>query len=239
MLDKKTLKKIEKLALKIDWDQSFGGKSKGNKHLSRVILIADFLAERLGADRAIVRAGALLHDVALPTGNDYDYGKNKKIALKLLKQFPVSITDRNAIAECVASHEGTMKPKTLEAKIVHDADVLEKSGILGIIRHTWKMTNLFGLKSTSISHQEAQEIIEHIRWRRKQLCTPLAKKLYRHVHEEIKREKLLKFIRSVSELADRGSVTEKIAVRLADMLTPTQRRKLKEQLTVTYPQRCV
>lgn len=232
------LKKIEKLAIKIDWDQSFGGKSRGNRHLSRVILIADFLAKSLKANKSIVRAGALLHDVALPTGNDYDYEENKKIVLRLLEQFAISVSDRNAIAECVASHEGTMKPKTLEAKIVHDADVLEKSGILGIIRHTWKMTNLFGLKSGIIGNKEAQKIIQHIRWRHKLLCTPLARTLHKHIHEEIKGKTLVKFVRRTAVLAEKGVITEKIAVQLAHTLTVSQRRKLKEQLTVSYLRSC-
>jgi len=141
MLNKNTLQKIKKLALKTDHNVAFSGKSKGNKHLLRVVLIAKFLAQKTGADESIVVAGAFLHDTALPSGNDYNYLKNKKIAKDLLKHFNLSQIELEGIVECVASHEGITNPKTLEAKVVHDADVLEKLGFLGIIRHTWKLTN--------------------------------------------------------------------------------------------------
>ena len=90
MLNKNTLIKIKKLALKIDHDVAFDGKSKGNKHLFRVVRIAKFLSQKTEADLFIVVAGALLHDTALPSGNDYNYLKNKKIVKKLLKTFNLS-----------------------------------------------------------------------------------------------------------------------------------------------------
>ena len=58
MLNKNILLKIKKLALKIDHDIAFGGKSKGNKHLLRVVRIAKFLARKAGANESIAVAGA-------------------------------------------------------------------------------------------------------------------------------------------------------------------------------------
>ena len=79
MITKETLEKIEKISIQIDHDISFAGKSKGNKHLYRVVKIASFLAEKLGAHKEIILAGAYLHDVPLSKGNDSDYEKNKEI----------------------------------------------------------------------------------------------------------------------------------------------------------------
>jgi len=87
MLNKNTLQKIKKLALKTDHNIAFGGKSKGNKHLLRVVRVAKFLAQKTGADEHVAVAGAFLHDTALPSGNDYNYLKNKKIVKKLLRPF--------------------------------------------------------------------------------------------------------------------------------------------------------
>ena len=101
MLDKETLLRIKQVALKIDHNIAFGGKSKGNRHLLRVVRIAQFLAKKTGADFAITTAGAFLHDTALPSGNDYDYSENKKIVRKLLQDFDLSQEEIDKIAECV------------------------------------------------------------------------------------------------------------------------------------------
>src|ERR1700739_2234257 len=169
MLNKKTLKQIQKAAIRIDHDAAFGGKSKGNKHLSRVVRIAKFLAKRAGADLKITEAGAWLHDSALPTGNDYDPVWNAEIVRKILKDVDLTEKEIEKIAECAASHEGTKTPASLEAQIVHDADVIEKTGILGIIRHTWKLTNSRKIDLDRISTRDAREILKHIAWRKKQL----------------------------------------------------------------------
>ncbi len=235
MLDKKTLSKIKKLALKIDWDDAFSGKSKGNRHLFRVVKIAKFLANKTGADKLIVEAGALLHDVPLPSGDDYNYKKNKKIVIKLLKQFDLTKSEQEKIAECVASHEGTVSPKSLEAKIVHDADVLEKSGILGIIRHTWKLTNLGRIKYNNINDKVVQEILHHINQRSKKLQIPQSREINRYLNNiPLSKTQLKKIIQISSKLAKKGVITEKIASILSKQLTPYQKRMLNSQLTLSY-----
>ena len=228
------LKKIRKLAINIDWNLSFSGKSKGNKHLLRIVKIAKFLAQNVGADVFIAEAGALLHDVALPSGNDYNYKKNKIIAQEFLIRFKLSYLEINAIAECVATHEGTVKPKTLEAKIVHDADVLEKSGILGIIRHTWKMTNSGRIDSEKILKKDIKKIIDHIKWRGKQLQTPLAKKLHKCVSININIAQLRKIIPIISGLAKNSITTEDIAKIILKELKRNQRIALTRQLNLSY-----
>lgn len=237
MLNKNTLLKIKKLALKIDYDISFGGKSKGNQHLIRVVRIAKFLAQKTGADPLIVEAGALLHDTALPSGNDCDYQQNKKVVKNLLKSFNFPGTELNKIAECVASHEGTVKPKTLEAKIIHDADVLEKVGILGVIRHTWKMANLKKLNYEMVTNQDVKEILEHIKCRSKKLQTPLAKKISKYLAINLDRQKAKAIISLGASLAVQGVITEKIATVVHKHLNQKQSQKLKEQLSLGYLRR--
>lgn len=234
MLDNKTLLKIKELALKIDHDVAFGGKSKGNKHLFRVVKVAQFLAKKTGADFAITTAGAFLHDTALPSGNDYEYSQNKKIIKKLLQDFDLSQNELDKIAECVASHEGTAKPKTLEAKIVHDSDVLEKVGLLGVIRHTWKTTNQNKLDPSAVNSKDVDKIVRHISWRRKRLQTPIAKKIANYLTVPISKHEAKTIVTITADMAVRGIVTEKIAMALRKHLSQKQNVKLKEQLNLGY-----
>ncbi|MFH1404843.1 MAG: HD domain-containing protein [Patescibacteria group bacterium] len=234
MLDKNTLIKIKDLALKIDHDVSFAGKSKGNRHLFRVVQVAKFLAERSEACVPVVIAGALLHDTALPTGDDYSYENNKRIIIDLLKPFNLSEHELQAVAECVASHEGIVVPKTLEAQIVHDADVLEKVGLLGLIRHTWKMTNLQRIDHENIKDEDVKMIVDHVAWRREQLKTNLANEIGVYLDLSISMEKADTIVRLSSPMAFNGVITEKIAEELESHLSTGENKKLQEQLTLSY-----
>jgi len=234
MLDKKTLLKIKELALKIDHDIAFSGKSKGNKHLLRVVRVAQFLARKTGANPAITLAGAFLHDTALPSGNDYEYSRNKRIVKRLLGRFNLSRDELNKIAECVASHEGTVEPKSLEAKIVHDADVLEKVGLLGIIRHTWKTTNQNKLDPSDVKDEDVDKIINHISLRRQRLQTPIARKIAKHLTVPVSKQRTKTIVMLSADLAANGIITEKIAVALRKHLSQRQNKKLKEQLNLGY-----
>jgi len=226
MSNKNILLKIKKIALKIDHDISFGGKSKGNRHLFRVVEIAEFLAKKTGADLFVVTTAAFLHDTALPFGDDNNYFKNKEIVIDLLKDFDIEKKDIEKIAECVASNEGTIRPKTLEAKIVHDADVLEKSGILGMIRHTWKLVNL---NKISIDN-----VIEHLEWRANQLQTNLAKELFLKIDVKLSKKRAREIITIIIELVNRGLITEDIATLLYEQLETEEVAKLKSQIGLIY-----
>jgi len=234
MINQNNIKEIKKIGIKIDHEMAFGGKSKGNKHLSRAVKIAKFLAIKSKADVKIVEAGAWLHDTALPSGDDYNYDNNKKIVMKLLSTINISNPDKNFIAECVASHEGTENPKTLEAKVVHDADVLEKLGILGIIRHTWKLTNLHEIKPSKITDLNVKKITSHINWRRKRLQTPLSKKIGKYLNIPMNKKESKIIISITSKLANQGITTEKIAIILKNHLTQRQNEMLGEQLSLSY-----
>lgn len=234
MLDKITLLKIKNMAIEIDHSVAFGGKSKGNRHLLRVVRVAKFLAQKTGADEAVSFAGAFLHDTALPSGNDYDYSQNKRIVKDLLKNFNLSKEESEGIAECVASHEGTTTPKTLEAKVVHDSDVLEKTGLLGMIRHTWKLTNSGKINHQMVTDKDVRTVVDHIAWRGKKLQTPIAKKIGKYLTIPIGREKAKTIVSISAGLAFDGVVTEKIAVALRKHLTKKENAKLKEQLSLSY-----
>jgi len=234
MINDKVLQNIQSYALKIDWDDAFGGKSKGNNHLERVVLIAKYLSEKEGADINIVQAGAFLHDIALPSGDDYNYENNKKIAVKELSQFNLDPQEADSIAECVASHEGTESPKTIEAQIVHDADVLDKSGILGIIRHTWKLVNLGHISSETFSKNQADKILDHLDWRASQLKTKSAKDLYKKVSNKIDKAQIFNIIQEIIKMVEQGLITEQIAQEISESLDKAQKDSLKSQIELSF-----
>lgn len=200
----------------------------------RVVRIAKFLARKTGADESIAVAGAFLHDTALPSGDDYNYLKNKKIVKGLLERFNLSRNELDGIAECVASHEGTANPKTLEAKVVHDADALEKAGLLGIIRHTWKMTNLKKINHETVEDSDVKMILSHIEWRKKRLQTSIAKKIGKYLAIPTDKQKVKIMVKLSAVMSSNGVVTEKIAAVLRKHLDKKENESLREQLNLSY-----
>jgi len=142
------LDRVSKLAVELDWYVAFGGKSAGNHHLERVAKIAGHLYELLGdkeADRLVVMAGAWLHDVGLIVGNLGHAATGRKISSALLRCMDVVEVIRERIEHCVEAHDrgvegGGVEAASVEAKIVHDADTLDKIGPLGVLRHSWKIS---------------------------------------------------------------------------------------------------
>ncbi|MGB0925111.1 MAG: HD domain-containing protein [Minisyncoccia bacterium] len=234
MISAEKLKEIKKLGIEIDHKQAFGGKSHGNQHLFRAVNIAKYLSEKIECKSDIVEASAWLHDTALPSGDDYNYENNRKIIEKILGEINISSENKSQIAECVASHEGTKKPESIEAQIVHDADVLEKVGILGLIRHTWKMTNHTLIDPENIKIADVEKIIEHINWRVSILNTDEAKNLAEKLHIDLIVENTLDLVSKISKLAKQSVITENIAIAIADDLTKNQKKLLKLQLNQDY-----
>lgn len=154
MINKKQLQEIKNFGIDLDWNASFGGKSKGNKHLFRVVNIAKFLAEGEDVDITIIEASAWLHDTNLEKTITGSTLENKDKVMNFLEKINVSNEDIIKILHCIEAHDGRIKAKTLEAKIIHDADTLEKTGPLGIIRETWKRAQL---------GWPTEKIIEHLK----------------------------------------------------------------------------
>jgi HD superfamily phosphodiesterase len=152
MINKEQMEKIKEFAIGLDWNLAFGGKSKGNRHLFRIVKIAKGLAEKHNVDSSIVEAGAWLHDTNLEITVTGSTLKNKDKILKLLKDVGVNEDDQEKILHCIEAHDGRIPAKTIEAKIVHDADTLEKMGPLGIIRETWKRAQIGWNTEKIINH---------------------------------------------------------------------------------------
>ncbi|MCD5390118.1 MAG: HD domain-containing protein [Candidatus Pacebacteria bacterium] len=234
MISVEKLKEIKELGIEIDHKQAFDGKSHGNQHLFRAVKIAKYLSEKIDCRSDIVEASAWLHDTALPSGDDYNYENNKKIIVEILESINISPADKSKIAECVASHEGTKKPESIEAQIVHDADVLEKVGMLGLIRHTWKLTNYDLIDSENITINDTEKVIEHINWRVSVLNTDAAKKLSEKLHINLIAKDVTDLVSKISKLAKQSIITENIAIEIQNDLTMDQKNILELQLSQNY-----
>lgn len=136
------MKKIKDFAIHMDWDVAFDGKSKGNMHLFRVNQLSKYFHEMEGGDHDVIVAAAWLHDVGLVDGNQGHCYKGGKIARNFLGETGVDYETILRIVHCIEAHDGEIDAGSQEAKVVHDADTVDKMGPLGLIRHSWKLSNI-------------------------------------------------------------------------------------------------
>jgi uncharacterized protein len=217
MISQDIVEQIQKYAIKTDWEIAFDGKAKGNRHLFRVVTIARFLAEKEEAQKDICEAGAWIHDISLADGNDDNPTKVRASVEAFLARLPLDNESRRRIAECAEAHEGAADAVSIEAKIVHDADALDKMGILGIIRHTWKIVNLI---QTDANARQVYVILQkHLRARKEKLYTETAKILVHYLNEALSQffadeGKALRKLEYIMEFARAGITSDEIAKRL-------------------------
>jgi uncharacterized protein len=111
-------------------------------HTLRVMKNAEMLLDEMpGADSEIVRFAALLHDCARPEEHD-SKGKicharrGAEIAFELLTRTGLPLEFCQAVSEAVRTHRyrDGLAPKTVEGKIVFDADKLDSLGAVGLGR---------------------------------------------------------------------------------------------------------
>lgn len=108
-------------------------------HVERVYNNALKIAKyEIGVDIFIVELGALLHDIA-----DHKFGYSDKDRSRIISQFLSSMNVNQKIIESIVyianyisfkSGKNTHKMKTLEGRIVQDADRLDAMGAIGIGR---------------------------------------------------------------------------------------------------------
>jgi len=194
MLAQEQLEKIKDFAIDLDWNSAFEGKSKGNRHLFRIVQKARDLAKHRDADITdldirIIEAGAWLHDTNLEQTISGSTLANKNKVLKFLEEIRVSKTDAERILHCIEAHDGRILAETTEAKIVHDADTLEKMGPLGIIRETWKRSQEGWNTEKIIKHLKS-----HLRKREAKLYTQKAKITAKRLNDD-----LIHFFKTVNE----------------------------------------
>lgn len=123
-------------------EEKFSGEATGHDwwHMYRVWQLSkQILSSEPGADRLTVELGALLHDIADWKFHDGDVEAGPQAARKWLEELDVP-------EAVIASIEGIIRRisfkgagvasnmKTIEGKIIHDADKLDAIGAIGIAR---------------------------------------------------------------------------------------------------------
>lgn len=237
---KKLIKKIAKAAVTLDWKVAFGGKAFGNRHLFRVQRIADFLWKKEGGDRFIISVGSWIHDVSLAQGSDYNITNVRRYTTRFLNRFQeLTREQKRKIFECAVQHETDNKDISIESKIVHDADVIDKCGMLGVIRHIWKMTNMLENRVLD-SRIDLNKLRTHLNKRQEQLFTKTAKQFVRKLNTQRDRffdernNNPLKWMNYISQKAMIGMTSDKIAKELCVKAKPRMFKLLRKQLRCVY-----
>ncbi|MFA5386543.1 MAG: HD domain-containing protein [Candidatus Paceibacterota bacterium] len=124
-------KKIEKFA-----KEKLGREvAAGVDHFRRVFSICQKLAKlaKIKYDKEVLYAACFLHDLEDESGAPHNIVA-AKIAEKFLKKIKFPANKIKAVQETIREHIPTGKPKTKEAILLHDADLLDFLGATGIVR---------------------------------------------------------------------------------------------------------
>jgi uncharacterized protein len=110
-------------------------------HVLRVYRMAEHLAQVEGADLEIIRAAALLHDAEGTTpGADSrtdHHHASAEFAAEVLRAEGWSEERIEAVQHCIRAHrfrDRSEPPRTIEAKVLFDADKLDVLGAIGAAR---------------------------------------------------------------------------------------------------------
>lgn len=111
------------------------------EHTLRVVRLCTTIGAAEGADMLVLQAAAYLHDIGRSCQDESNgtlchARQGVKMALPLVRQLDISRTGKENILHCIAAHRfrKSPEPKTIEAKVLFDADKLDAIGAVGIAR---------------------------------------------------------------------------------------------------------
>lgn len=137
-ITKEIIKKIEVRAKKY-----FAGASGCHDwtHVERVYNLAINIGKKEGADLDILALASLLHDVGRKEemkskGRFCHAVKGSEIAREILSKYKIDEEIIDQVCHCIISHRyrNEYEPKTIEAKVLFDADKLDGIGAIGVAR---------------------------------------------------------------------------------------------------------
>jgi len=148
------------------------------KHTLRVARWGKFIAEAEGADVELVVAACLLHDVASfdVTDDDRDHGRvGAEVARPILVEVGYTPEQVEAIHYAIAVHAEAENPETLEARVVTDADNVDRFGAYRVLY--WCQPEIGDYDKLAEKLRRRIERLEGYR-ARSPLCTPTGQKLF-------------------------------------------------------------
>lgn len=140
-----------------DWEEKFkayvetvvaADDGHGIEHVCRVVKTAKILAEQERAEMAVVIPAAWLHDCVAVAKNTAQRSQASRLAAEqatdLLEQWQYPRQYHQAIAHAIEAHSysANIPCRSLEAKIVQDADRMDALGAIGLVRALWVGQNL-------------------------------------------------------------------------------------------------
>ncbi len=130
-----------KLILIAEERQTKDDPSHDFQHILRVSNLAAKIAESVGADLDIVVPAALFHDIVVykknspqSKGEADESAEVAEAVLKSIKEYPKDKIDAVKICIKQCSFSKGITPDLLEAKVLQDADRLEATGAISIMR---------------------------------------------------------------------------------------------------------
>jgi uncharacterized protein len=110
-------------------------------HVERVRALALKIGRKEKADLGILELAALLHDICKTDelrhrGKFCHAEKGALVGDRILKKYKADKKIRSKVTHCIIAHRyrNEHKPKTIEAKILSDADKLDAIGAVGVAR---------------------------------------------------------------------------------------------------------
>lgn len=130
----------EKLFRRFLLDQGVADPAHGIDHVQRVVANALQLSEAEGARLEVVLPAAWLHDCVAASKDSPDRSTASKLAARAARDWLESEgydpTCLDEIEHAIVAHSFSagVRPRTIEAKVVQDADRLDSLGAIGIAR---------------------------------------------------------------------------------------------------------
>ena len=111
------------------------------EHTGRVYNLCMHIGQKERADLEVLKIAAYLHDIGRPwqdksKGTVCHAEKGAEMAKSFLEDYEIPEDREQNIIHCIRSHRfrGNLRPETLEAKVLFDADKLDAIGAIGIAR---------------------------------------------------------------------------------------------------------
>ncbi len=169
----------------------------GFMHVERVLKLSSEIGTVLNANLPVIKIAALLHDVGRFLKKNDEVRNHAEISADIAENFimknnfNIAIEDVENILHSIRAHSfsNDLEPKTLEAKILSDADKLDALGAIGLYR-------IIGF--TILRNGGLDDVIEHL----ENKILKLKNRLYLDISTEIanSREKLIiKFYNEIKE----------------------------------------
>ena len=134
----------------------------GFKHVERVLKLCVDIGAVLNANLPVIKIAALLHDVGRYLKKDDEVKNHAEISAEIAKNFiiknnfNIATEDVENILHCIRAHSfsNDLEPKTLEAKVLSDADKLDALGAIGLYRTIGFTIKNYGSIEQVIHHLE-------------------------------------------------------------------------------------